>query len=167
MLIFQKVFFLFCFLELKTQHLNINRAKVSVKCVLSRWLSDREPACQCRRLGFDPWAREDLLEKEMANPLQYSCLENPMDGGAWRATRSMRWWRVRHDWNGFAHKQSLVSSVRLRSRWASLIVACGHGHPETCGMLILETQVPCFGRKVLTFGFCFLVGFNPIACQDR
>ena len=30
--------------------------------------------------------REDLLEKEMANPLQYSCLENPMDGGAWWAT---------------------------------------------------------------------------------
>ena len=27
--------------------------------------------------------REDPLEKEMANPLQYSCLENPMDGGAW------------------------------------------------------------------------------------
>ena len=27
--------------------------------------------------------REDLLEKEMANPLQYSCLENHMDGGAW------------------------------------------------------------------------------------
>ena len=42
---------------------------------------------------------EDPLEKEMAvpgsgrspgegngNPLQYSCLENPMDGGAWWAT---------------------------------------------------------------------------------
>ena len=27
---------------------------------------------------------EDPLEKEMApHPLQYSCLENPMDGGAW------------------------------------------------------------------------------------
>ena len=26
------------------------------------------------------------------NPLQYSCLENPMDRGAWRATQ-----RVRHD----------------------------------------------------------------------
>ena len=25
------------------------------------------------------------LEKEMANPLQYSCLENPRDGGAWWA----------------------------------------------------------------------------------
>ena len=29
---------------------------------------------------------EDPLEKEMANPLQYSCLENPMDGGVWQAT---------------------------------------------------------------------------------
>ena len=30
-----------------------------------------------------------LLEEEMAtngNPLQYSCLENPMDRGAWQAT---------------------------------------------------------------------------------
>ena len=27
-----------------------------------------------------------LLEKEMATPLQYSCLENPMDRGAWWAT---------------------------------------------------------------------------------
>ena len=30
---------------------------------------------QVRSLG-----REDPLEKEMVNPLQYSCLENPMDG---------------------------------------------------------------------------------------
>ena len=29
---------------------------------------------------------EDPLEKEMANPLQYSCLGNPMDGGAWWVT---------------------------------------------------------------------------------
>ena len=38
----------------------------------------------------ETWVRslggEDPLEKEMANPLQYSCLENPMDGGAWWAT---------------------------------------------------------------------------------
>ena len=26
---------------------------------------------------------EDPVEKENGNPLQYSCLENPMDGGAW------------------------------------------------------------------------------------
>ena len=37
---------------------------------------------QVRSLG-----QEDPQEKEMTdNPLQYSCLENPMDRGAWRAT---------------------------------------------------------------------------------
>ena len=30
--------------------------------------------------------REDLLEEEMAKPLQYSCLGNPMERGAWWAT---------------------------------------------------------------------------------
>ena len=30
--------------------------------------------------------REDLLGEGYGNPLQYSCLENPMDRGAWRAT---------------------------------------------------------------------------------
>ena len=29
---------------------------------------------------------EDSLEKGIGNPLQYSCLENPMDRGTWRAT---------------------------------------------------------------------------------
>ena len=30
--------------------------------------------------------QEDLLEEEIARILQYSCLENPMDRGAWWAT---------------------------------------------------------------------------------
>ena len=29
---------------------------------------------------------EDPLEKENGNPLQYSCMENPMDRGAWQVT---------------------------------------------------------------------------------
>ena len=29
---------------------------------------------------------EDPLEKENGNPLQYSCMENPMDRGAWQET---------------------------------------------------------------------------------
>ena len=32
------------------------------------------------------------------NPLQYSCLENPMVGGAWCRLVSMRSQRVGHDW---------------------------------------------------------------------
>ena len=30
------------------------------------------------------------------NPLQYSCLENPMDKGAWQVTQSMGFQRVGH-----------------------------------------------------------------------
>ena len=47
--------------------------------------------------GFSPWGREESDTTERlhfhfslsctgegnGNPLQYSCLENPMDGGAW------------------------------------------------------------------------------------
>ena len=32
--------------------------------------------------GFDPWVGKFPGEGN-GNPLQYSCLENPMDGGAW------------------------------------------------------------------------------------
>ena len=28
--------------------------------------------------------------EENGNPLQYSCLENPMDGGAWRAAKGLQ-----------------------------------------------------------------------------
>ena len=36
---------------------------------------------QVQSLGW-----EDPLEEENGKPLQYSCLENPMDRGAWWAT---------------------------------------------------------------------------------
>ena len=39
---------------------------------------------QCRRYGFDPWVG-NIPWRRHGNPLQYSCLENPMDRGAWRA----------------------------------------------------------------------------------
>ena len=45
----------------------------------------KEPTCQCRRLGFDPWVGK-IPGEGNDNPLHYSCLENPMDRGAWWAT---------------------------------------------------------------------------------
>ena len=41
------------------------------------------PAMQTQ---FDPWVGKNTLEKGMATHSSYSCLENPMDRGAWRAT---------------------------------------------------------------------------------
>ena len=37
------------------------------------------------------------------NPLQYSCLENPMDRWAWQAVQSMGSQRIRHDWATKTH----------------------------------------------------------------
>ena len=47
----------------------------------------KEPSCQCRRYKkcrFNPWVGKILPGEGDGNPLQYSCLENPIDGGAWR-----------------------------------------------------------------------------------
>ena len=41
--------------------------------------NSKEPVCQCRRQGRS-------LGEGNGNPLQYSCLENPMGRRAWRAT---------------------------------------------------------------------------------
>ena len=39
-----------------------------------------------KRCVFNPWVRKISWKEGMANPLQYSCLEHPLDRGAWWAT---------------------------------------------------------------------------------
>ena len=52
---------------------------IYIKWGLPRWLNGKESTCQCRRhkMGRSP-------QKGNGNPLQYSCLENPMDRRSWR-----------------------------------------------------------------------------------
>ena len=45
--------------------------------------SDSEESAD-RRPGFNPWVRKTPREGN-GNPLQYSCLENSMGKGSWRA----------------------------------------------------------------------------------
>ena len=47
----------------------------------------KEPACNARdtrNMGLIPGS-ERSPEGEQGNPLQYSCLESPVDRGAWRS----------------------------------------------------------------------------------
>ena len=64
---------------------------------LPRWRNGREPACQCRRHKTDAKKKKKTDAVSIpglgrspgggnGHPLQYSCLENSMDRGAWRAT---------------------------------------------------------------------------------
>ena len=45
----------------------------------------KESACNVGNLGSIPGSGRSPGEGH-SNPLQYSCLENPMERGAWRAT---------------------------------------------------------------------------------
>ena len=45
----------------------------------------KESACNVGNVSSIPGSGR-FPGEENDNPLQYSCLENPMDGGAWRAT---------------------------------------------------------------------------------
>ena len=54
---------------------------------LPRWLSGKESACSAEDTG-DEGSIPELGRSPgdgNGNPLQYSCLENPMDRGAWWA----------------------------------------------------------------------------------
>ena len=52
------------------------------------------------------------LEKEISNPLQYSCLENPMDRGAWWATV-----------HGVIKSQTQLKLLRMHARisWTQML----------------------------------------------
>ena len=56
-------------------------------------------ACQCgrcRRCGFEPWVGKISWRRKWQST-QYSCLENPMDRGAWWTT-GLGLQTVSHDW---------------------------------------------------------------------
>ena len=62
---------------------------------LPQWLSGKESDCNAGDMDSIPGLGRSP-EGGHSNPLQYSCLENPMDRGAWRAivhrvTKSWIW----------------------------------------------------------------------------
>ena len=69
----------------------LSATKKQKRCSLSPGgASGKELVCQCRRhkrCGFNPWVGK-IPWKRHGNPLQYSCLEKPIDRGAWRAIYS-------------------------------------------------------------------------------
>ena len=81
------------------------------------WLSSKEPSCNVRDAG-DSVSTPGLgrsLGKGHGNPLHYSCLENPMDRGAWRATiyRVATVYTIGHDYSNWA--QCMHDNVRQGS----------------------------------------------------
>ena len=88
--------------------------------------SGEEPTCRCRRhkkCGFNPWVRK-IPWRRHGNPFQYSCLENPMDRGAWRATvhrvtKSQTWLKWFSTHTQFSHISGILQClfVTFYSTW--------------------------------------------------
>ena len=123
------------------------------------------PAMQETWDWFLGW--EDPLEVAMATH-SYSCLENPMDKGAWQATfKGSR--RVRHDWG--------ANPFHLNYQWTSLVV-----QTVKCLPTMLETWVQALGGEDLlrrrkwqpnpvflpgkSHRWRRLVGFSPWGCKE-
>ena len=56
-----------------------------IKLTNIRWFSGKESTCEAGNMGSIPGLVRFPGEGN-SNPLQYSCLGNPMDRGAWQAT---------------------------------------------------------------------------------
>ena len=73
---------------------------------LPRWFSGKESTCQSGDTGSIPGPGRSPGGGH-GKPLQYSCLENPMDGGAWRAAV-----------HGVTQSQTRLSSL-AHTQWLS------------------------------------------------
>ena len=91
----------------------------------------KDSACNVGDLGSIPGLGRSPWEGN-GNPLQYSCLENPMDGGAWQATvhgvaKSQTWlnnFTFFHFANRQTHSESLLdhpmaSPPAIKDTWES------------------------------------------------
>ena len=75
------------------------------------WLS-RESTCQWRRCGFNLWVGK-IPGEGSGNPLQYSCLVNPMDREAWQAVVHGGHRRVGHNIATEQQQPLLVTNSNL------------------------------------------------------
>ena len=53
---------------------------------VTQWAKNPPAVQEMQETQVRSLSQEDPLEGGHGNPLQDSCLENPVDGGAWRAT---------------------------------------------------------------------------------
>ena len=102
----------------------------------------KESACNAGDLGLIPGSGRSPEERN-GNPLQYSCLENPMDRGAWRFTVhgvAKSW----HDW-----ATNTFSFFSVSWRWC-----CSLQLSQLKGRLPCNAPCPCKKHAICLFFSC-------------
>ena len=90
-----------------------NKNCVYLRYGLRQWLRGKESTCNARATG-DVHSIPGLRRSPgggHGNTLQYSCLENPRDKGAWWAAVHGGSQRVGHDWSDLAHIFKVYSGM--------------------------------------------------------
>ena len=109
----------------------------------------KEPTCQCRRhksLGFNPCVGK-IPWGGHSNSLQYSCLENSMDRGVWRASihkvsKSQTWLK----W--------LSMHTSLCILFGSLLVSLSPHHQQSLWVVeltVASKQTQCLWSEIVPF----------------
>ena len=148
-----------------------NLIYLQLLCRLPRLLNGKEPACQCRRRRFGLWVRSPEVGSGHHSNI-YSCMENPMDKGAWLATVQRLF--------GVAKSQTQLSNwahtryVQVYKNRSSLIAHLVKNLP-----VMQETWVRSLGQedpleKEMTahssgesHGQRRLAGYSPWGCKSR
>ena len=107
---------------------------------------DKASACNAGDLGSIPGLGRSPGEG-IGNPLQYSCLENPMDRGAWWATvHGVAKSRTRlSNFTHITHTTSPTESKRLFYTSVSLLLSCIQGCHYHLSKFHIYALVYCIG----------------------
>ena len=133
-------------------------------CRLPRWHSGKVPICQCgryKRHGFDSWVGKSPGVGN-GNPLQYSCLENPTDRGAWWTTAhgiARNWTLLSMSTN--EHERKCVNP-NLLIHLTSLSPLCIHTKDRVCSLHLYLYF--CFANRFICtiFSRFHIIMFNTI-----
>ena len=114
-----------------------------------------QSACQWRRRRFNTWLGRSPGEGN-DNPLQYSCLGNPMDWGARWATvcgvATGGTWL--HDWTNTSHRSSYFWRPEV---WNGCYLAKTKVLAELCSLQRLLGRIPCLFQLLEVASFPWLV----------
>ena len=115
--------------------------------------SGKEPACQCWRCwkqGFDPWVGKTPWSRH-GNPLQCSCLENPMDRGArWATVHGVAksWTRLKRlSMHACVYKLYNVYKYIISKHIVNIIIAYSGGWLMVCAQS-LDTLISLEGYQM-------------------
>ena len=138
---------------------------------------------QCRRCEFDPWVGKTPWGRKW-QPTSVSCLENPMDKGAWWVTVhgvTKSWTRLRDFTFTFTSHTECVFIVTVvlenskPNSWLNNINLCGHRWPIQLCSVSIDSSFDLF-FLILIFILCsfisqsyglYFLGLCQILCGMR